>query len=367
MKNISRKLVAGLALSGVFGLANATPCDDALSNYSFYIQSGFTSNAEEIAENHSECFPGGPVASNTQIAATAGIQAAANSNAVTGRLLSPAGSPIAIANNGYQARGLAAGGMPAPWNVWGNVDQTNSDFSYAGPFGKQRGENDILTSVIGLDYSLSPIMVVGVSAAFDNGDGWGHNASAGAAPKNKTDTDGYMIAPYIGFQLDKSWALDASAGFGEGDFSATGGVKADIDRWFAAANLSYSRWVGNWQFNGKASYLYGNEETGNVKVNGVKFVNTASENTLGRLRVSAQASYWMNGFMPYAGLGYTSNVHRDSDVGSDPLGRDTFVATLGVNFFSLPNRITGGIYYEEELDRSHSDNRLISANINYRF
>lgn len=367
MKNISRKLVAGLALSGVFGLANATPCDQVLSFYDFYIQSGQTSNAQDVANNHSECFPGGAVASNTEIAATAGIQSGANSNAVTGRLLSPEGGPTAIASNGFQATGLAAGGTPARWNVWGNIDQTNTDFSYTAPFGKQRGDNDILTSVIGLDYALSPTMVLGVSAAFDNGDGWGLNTSSATKIKNKTDTDGYMIAPYIGYQLGKNWALDASVGFGEADFSATGGVKADIDRWFAAANLSYSRWVGNWQYNGKLGYLYGNEETGDARVNGVKVANTASENTLGRLRVSAQASYWMNGFMPYAGLGYTSNVHRDSDTGSDPLGRDTFLLTLGVNFFSLPNKITGGIYYEEELNRSNSDNRLISANINFRF
>ena len=367
MKDISRKLVAGVALAGVFGVANATGlgCDDILSNYSFYTQSGMTANAEAQFNNHSECFPGGPVASNTEIAATVGIQSSANSNAVTGRLLSPEGSPTAIASNGFQTRGLAAGSTPARWNVWGSVDQTNSDFSYTAPsLAKQRGDNDILTSVIGLDYAISPTMVVGVSAAFDNGDGSGRN---GANPKNKTDTDGYTIAPYIGLQLGKNWALDASAGFGEADYSATGGVKADIDRWFAAANLSYSRWVGNWQYNGKLGYLHGNEDAGNAKVNGVKLANTSTDNTLGRLRVSAQASYWMNGFMPYAGLGYTSNVHRDSDTGSDPLGRDTFVVTLGVNFFSLPNKVTGGIYYEEELDRSHSDNSLISANINFRF
>lgn len=365
MKNISRKLVAGVALSAVFGLANATPCGQALQSYNSLIQSGSISSAEEIAENHSECFPGGPVASNTEIAATAGIQAFANSNAVTGRLLSPAGSPTAMASNGYQAKGLAAGGMPAPWNVWGNVDQMNTDFSYTAPnLAKQRGDNDVLTSVIGVDYAISPTMVLGVSAAFDNGDGSARN---GANAKNKTDTDGYMIAPYIGVLLDKNWALDASVGFGEGDFSATGGVKADIDRWFAAANLSYSRWVGNWQFNGKAGYLYGDEETSDAKVNGAKLANTGSDNSLGRLRLSVQASYWMNGFMPYAGLGYTSNVHRDSDVGDDPLGRDTFVATLGINFFSLSKRITGGIYYEQELNRSHSDNNVISANINFRF
>jgi hypothetical protein len=365
MKYISRKFVAGVALSGVFGLANASSCEYVLDEYSYYTQFGYSEYADEIVQNHPECFPGGGATSNTQITATAGILSGATSKAVTGRLLSPEGSPTAIASNGLPTSGLAAGATPARWNAWANVDQTESNFSYTTPtLAKQRGENDILTSVIGVDYSISPTMVVGVSAAFDNGDGWGRN-NAGA--RNNTDTDGYTIAPYIGLQLGKNWALDASAGFGEADFSATGGVKADIDRWFAAANLSYARWVGNWQYTGKIGYLHGNEDTGNAKANGVTLAGTSSENTLGRLRVSAQASYWMNGFMPYAGLGYTSNVHRDSSVGSDPLGRDTFLLTLGVNFFSLANKITGGIYYEEELDRSHSDNSVISANINFRF
>ena len=98
MKSISRKLVAGAVLSGVFGLANAAECNDVLDSYGYYSQFGYSEYADEIVQNHPECFPGGGATSNTQIAATAGILSGANSKAVTGRLLSPEGSPIAIAS-----------------------------------------------------------------------------------------------------------------------------------------------------------------------------------------------------------------------------------------------------------------------------
>lgn len=359
------KFVAGGLLAGIASLASASPCDSALSSYESAISVGDTSQAEEIASNHPECFAGGAATSNTQLNATLFSQAGAISRALASRLIAPAGSPLA--SNGHAVKGVAAGGMTSAWSVWANYDQTDSNFSYTALNAfKSRGANDISNSVLGVDYAIASNMVVGVSAAFDRGNAWGLNTAPGNT-KNKSDTDGYTIAPYLGYQLSKEFALDVSAGWGSSDFSATGGVKADVDRWFAAGNLTYSRWMGNWQFNGKASYLHGEEDVSDSRQNGVKFVGTGSTNKLDQVRLGAQAGYWMNGFMPYAGLSYTSNIHRSSDTGDDPLGRDSFVATLGLNFFSLSSKMTGGVFYEEELSRNNSNNRLLSANINFRF
>jgi len=357
-----KKATAGLLLAGVHSLAFASPCDSAISSYSWYIENGYPEDAAEIVANHPECFGGGSATSSTQITATAFTQATAISRAINSRLNIGSGGPIASVGT---TTGLAAGGMPQAWNVWGNINQNDTRFRYTSPTAARvRGANDIFTAVIGGDYAWAPNMVVGVSVAFDDGNGWGQN---NAAAKNMTDTDGYLIAPYLGYQINKEWAVDVSAGLGSGDFSATGGVKAEADRWFAAANLSYARWMNNWQFTGKASYLHGEEDYGNTKINGVTALNTDSKNTLDQVRVGAQAGYWMNGFMPYAGLSYTADVHRSSSAGSNPLGRDSFVMTLGANFFSLSSKVTGGIFYEQELSRKRSDNQVIAANINFRF
>ena len=363
MINYLKKAAAALLLAGTSTLAFAqSACDSVLSDYSYWI--GFDpAYAAQIVTNHPECFGGGSATSSSEITATSFSQAFAISRAIGSRLNSGSGGPLASA--GAATTGLAAGSTPQAWNVWGNIDQNETDFSYFSNAGRSRGANDVQTTVLGVDYAVTPQMVVGLSLAMDRGDGWGQRNNNA---RNVNDIDGYLLAPYLGYQINKEWALDVSAGLGEGDFSATGGIRAEADRWFAAANLSYARWVGNWQFTGKASYLHGEEDYGNTKVNGVVQVKTASTNTLDQVRIGAQAGYWLNGFMPYAGLAYTSNIDRSSDLGNPPpVGRDTLVATLGVNFFSLSSKITGGVFYEEELSRTNSDNHVISANINFRF
>lgn len=364
-RNFKRTAV-GLVMAGASTFAFAqSSCDSVLSAYSEAVSIGDSSWASSIVSNHPECFGGeGPTSttSNIQISATSFTQATAISRAIAARVMPLSGGPIKSAQ---ATSGLAAGGMPQAWNVWANVDQNDTEFSYTNLAAtKTRGANDVLTTVIGADYALASNMVAGVSLAFDDGDGWGQIA---AGAKNKTSTDGYLLAPYLGYQLSKELSVDVSAGVGSGDYAGAGGLKAKADRWFAAANLNYARWMGDWQITGKASYLHGEEDYGNTKVNGVAQANTGSTNKLDQIRLNAQAGLWMNGFMPYAGLGYTSNVHRSSTAGSDPLGRDSFVATLGVNFFSLSSKVTGGLFYEQELNRKHADNQVISANVNFRF
>lgn len=112
------------------------------------------------------------------------------------------------------------------------------------------------------------------------------------------------------------------------------------------------------------SYLYGEEDYSSIKRDGVELLNSKTKNTLDQMRLGMQAGYVM-GFMPYAAISYANNLRRTSDIGKDYLGRDTFIATAGLNFFSASNRLSGGIFYSQELNRKHSDNDTISANINF--
>jgi hypothetical protein len=363
-----KKIAAVVALSGMSSLAFAqTTCDVALSSYSSAVASGFitggSGSATYIQANHPECFASGTTTSTTEIYATSFAQATAASRAIASRFSLLSGGPLASAGT----TGLSAGGLADKWNVWGNIDQNNTDYSYinATP-ALSTGGNDVTTSIIGFDFSLSPQMVVGVSAAFDRANGSG--TSPGAVVTS-THADGYQIAPYIGYQLSKELALDASVGLGSGDFSNSAGIKASADRWFAAANLSYARWMGNWQYTGKASYLHGEEKYEDSTIAGVKTANTGSTNKIDQLRLGAQASYWMNGVMPFAGLAYTSDFGRSNSApGSNyQLGRDAWVWSLGVNFISLSSKITGGLMYQVETNRTNSDNDILTANINFRF
>jgi hypothetical protein len=367
MKTIFRRVGIAGALAVTATTVWATPCEYALSSYAWYVSYGYTSDAEEIVSNHPECFGGSQATSRTQINATSFVQVNAISNALAMR--QPAAGPAPRAETGL--RGMAAGSGSGRWNVWGNLNNNDTRQSYTAANGaKAKNNADVMTTVFGLDYGLTPTVALGVSAAFDDGDGSGRNAAS--AVTNTIETDGYMIAPYVGWQISKVLSFDASAGFGRGRMETSGNTEATAGRWFAAANLNYTRWLDSFQFTGKASYLHGVEDYGDIKnsTTGAKFVGTDAKNTLGQLRLGAQVGYWMNGVMPFASLAYTNDVRRKTTqfgAPSNPIGRDGWLWSLGVNFYSLKDNVTGGIAYSQETGRNNQVFRGFMANINLRF
>jgi hypothetical protein len=368
MKSICRVGVAA-GLAAACGVASATPCDSALSSYEDAVL-GFApaSQASTLLSAHPECFPAGSVTSRVQINSTSFVQVSAISTALASRWF--ADGPVPRADAGV--RGMAAGGVGKAWNVWGNLNQNDTRQSYtaANAFNSKYDSN-IRNTVIGADYALSPTMAVGVSAAYDRGDGSGLNANPGNTP-NTFNSDGSMIAPYFGMQISKELAFDASIGLGRGKLRTDSSTEAKADRWFGGANLAYNRWMGNLQWTGKASYLHGEEKYDNSRdtATGATFVGTGAKNKIDQLQAGVQAGYWMNGFMPYAGLKYSSDVHRSTSqfgAGNDPIGKGAWVWALGVNFFSMSNGVTGGIAYNQEESRSNQKNNSLTANISLRF
>ena len=366
MKSIRRAGMA-IGLAAVSGVASATPCESALSSYESFVSSGQSTFASEILSNHPECFAGGATNSLNQINGTSFQHVTAISQAIALRFASDGPGPRAAAG----LRGMAAGSPAKKWNGWGNLGQNDTRQSYTTVNGNNsRTESDIFNGVLGADYSLSPAMVLGVSLAFDSGDIKGTNSAS--VDVNRIGSRGRALAPYFGMQITKELVFDASVGIGRGTLSSNTGTETETDRWFAAANLGYERWMGNLQFAGKASLLRGVEKYDDSKdlEDGTTFLRTGAKNTLDQLRLNAQASYWMNGFMPYAALGYTEDLDRKTtQFGAtvDPIGKGAWVWAIGANFIDVAHGITGGIAYRQEESRSNQRNKSITANVGIRF
>ena len=366
--NNGMRYLAGAALLTISGVAAAqTSCSSTLSSYASAVSSGFltggSGSAQYIVSNHPQCF-GGSVSAQASFNATSVAQTMAISNMLSNRLLS-SGGPTQLASNGVF--GMAAGAQIDKWNVWGNLTNNTTKVDYVNQGGTNtKNKNDILTTVIGADYALSPTMVFGLSGAFDNGDG---STTSGANPNTSLDTRGYMLAPYFGMQITKDLALDASVGFGSGRMSVGGDTKSDADRLFGGLNLSYSHWFQNIQLTGKLGYLHAEEDYGDSKTNGATNLYTKNKNKLDQFRAGVQVGYWMNGFMPYAGLAFTSDSRSISNqaMAVDVVGKSAALWTLGVNYFSLANKVTGGIAYNKESSRTNSNNDSLMANVSIRF
>ncbi len=363
-------LGTGLALASGLASAQSSECSIAVSDYAYYVSlgAGHESYAAEIMANHPACFGGSATNAQVQINATSFAQINAISGAMESRFLG-ARTPGQMASSG--TRGLAAGGAGKAFNVWGNLNNNDTRQSYKNTANQRiKNNSEVLNSVIGVDYALNPTLVVGVSAALDRGDLDSQNVGGGGA-KLGSNSKGYVIAPYLGYQLSKEVAFDASIGMGQGKLDSDGGVKAESDRWFGAANLAYNQWFGNLQLTGKLTYMHGEEKYGDIKLNGVSQAGTDSKNTIDQARLGAQAGYWLGGgFMPYAGLVFTRDLHRStSQFGTDfdPIGKNAWTWTLGVNFFSLASGVTGGIAFNQEEGRDNQKNRNLMANISVRF
>jgi hypothetical protein len=368
-KFVFQRLLGAFAL-GLLAFSNnavaSGTCDSSFYQaYQSCVSGGscspYSTPAQFVAA-HPHCFPGGSSASQAQVSSSSFQQIGAISAALSSRNTGGAG-PTQVTSAPVQ--GMAAGGKNA-WNVWGNVAENDTRQSYTVGVNAIRHDVNVTNAVVGADYALSPGLVFGVSGAFDRGDG-STQPGAAAARQNST-IEGYAIAPYLGYQLSKEFALDASIGFGSGKTSGAGNMESEGDRLFYSANLNYSRWVKDFQFTGKLGYLHGEEDFGNTKVNGVTMANTAAKNKLDRWQLGAQVAYWVgNGVQPYAGLSYLADRLSSSQGGGNPIGNSAWQWALGLNFFSLASGVTGGVAYTQEDGRSNQRNSALSANIGIRF
>ena len=288
-------------------------------------------------------------AAATQLITTTTLRHMQNiSNALSARAMARTGPPAKVADSGQQPYGIAAGGA-AGTNVWGNVSGDSNKYNN----GINRFSAKSTNAVFGADYALSPALALGLSAAFDR-----VNGNFGA---DYTST-GYSLAPYLGWQINKDWALDAAIGWGSSDLD-TAGVTTKADRFFYGTNLTYATWYNNLQVTGKASYLYGEEKYGTSTL-----IAQSIKNKIDQWRLGAQAGYWMGGgAMPYFGVAYSADSGRTGLAGGNDLGKNAWIWSLGINFFSLKNSLTGGIVYNSESGRSNSKSDNVMVNINYRY
>ena len=329
---------------------------------------------------HPECFgsSSNTAAGTKAIQATSLEQMLAISANVSKRSSVISAPPGAVADSGDRS-GLAAGNPSGKWNVWASVAENSNKydrglFALTGDATASRVnkfDNRIDNLVLGGDYQLAPNLALGFSAAFDRGRGSALSYFGAADPSKSVSTSGSSYAPYVGWQINKDWALDATVGWGDGKSTVDSTVTTDSKRFFYGANVGYTSWYGNWQLTGKGGYLFGQEKSDDSKNNGATLANTKVTNEVGQFRLAGQAAYWMNGVMPYFGLAYVTDDRSGTATAdqkfSTEMGKNAWVWSLGANFISIKNAMTGGIGYEQETGRDRSKNSKLMANINVRF
>ncbi|OQA34450.1 MAG: hypothetical protein BWY57_00460 [Betaproteobacteria bacterium ADurb.Bin341] len=354
-----------LLLGSGSALAQSSVYSECSSHYSMVYLGSIT--MDYFRQHHPECFSGnGGVVGQDVIRGTTLWQNFAITNVVNNRF-PDAGAPEQFVSRGVT--GLSAGASPSKWSTWANYNGNNQRYTAYGPR-TSRSESETGNLVVGADYLITPRFVLGASLAIDESEARSYpnatQVALGITLPLNIETHGYSIAPYLGWQITPEWTLDASAGWGKGRYLDNISY-AKSDRRFAAINLSYTRWFGNWQALGKASYFHATEKYGDTTVNTVGVIaGSGYRNKLSQFRLGGQVGYWANGTMPYAGLAYTNDVSRSAQANT-PWDRSALVMTLGVDFTSVKNGVTAGFAYNREMGRSDSRNYNFIGSLNIRF
>ncbi|WP_170425151.1 autotransporter outer membrane beta-barrel domain-containing protein [Ruegeria arenilitoris] len=117
---------------------------------------------------------------------------------------------------------------PTPWNVW-------TDFTFT-QVEDTRGVRDLDVNdryfAVGIDRLVTPALVLGVQAEFDNTD------SSAFGGLFEQDTNGWAVGPYFALRMAENWTLNGLATVGQlsSDVSLLG-LTGDFDRMRWRANL----------------------------------------------------------------------------------------------------------------------------------
>lgn len=381
MKKVLSLLLSVILLAAFSKTASAVACVDVM----LFISAcgGQPSCVAFYQANHPECFgaSSSTATSSQQINSTVNQQMMFISRAVSMRMMVRRKTrPGDATGDSGQSFGMAAGDPAAQWNLWGSANTDNNTYergNYVDSGGTTRNSKasfDVTNLALGGDYQLTPTVAGGLSVAFDNSRGSAQSFAVNTwNPATPQSTNGYTVAPYVGWQIDQNWFLDATLGTGSVRMDASG-AKGRSNRLFYGANLNYVSWKDSWQLTGRGSLLHGEERSGNLSAaNGVVLAGTSATNKIDQFRLEAQAGYWMNdSTMPYLGIGYSDDIGRSTTLNSaaqlaSEIGRNAVLWTAGINFFSLKNSITGGLAYNQVTGRTHARNHTLMANINFRY
>jgi hypothetical protein len=370
MRVLHNVFVGALVLVATSALASTT-CSSVYDSLASNIASnatppaGYSSWLAHDSAKYPQCFSASTAAAQAQMSGTSLQQVGVTSSVISARLNGgPAGGASKSAS--LPQSGMAAGSTPEKWNAWVSAAQNDTRQNYTQGTNAISSSTDIRNVVIGGDYMVTSAVAWGASLAIDSGDNSG-TTNGGAALTS--DSQGYSLAPYVGWQINQDWTLDASAGLGRGKLTATNS-ETKSRRLFVGGNLNFNRWAGDWQYTGKLGLMHAEEKSDDIRNAGAAIANTATTNKMNRLQAGAQIGYWTSGgAMPYAAVTLLSDSRSTTNNGgaSDPIGKTAAQWALGVNFFSLNSGVTGGVSYMAESSRSNQKNNALMGNLNFRF
>lgn len=269
----------------------------------------------------------------------------------------------------FQESGLNAGDGMMNYGIWGSYSYSDFDNDFISTAFDGHRHNVLA----GIDISPWDNTVLGIAFGYETSD------IDTRFNRGNQESDGFTIAPYIGYLLTDNWSVDAAVGYSSVDFDqyrtdpATGAritSSPDADRWFGTLNVNgFTSW-NNWLFGGRIGLLHArNIQESFVESNGAVTNKFTSE--LGQWNVGGDVAYSFEQFEPFARLVYERDFSMTeiTVVGGGPQpsnDRDNFVFGAGIRYFSARG-ITGNLEWNKRFDRDDFNEDTFSLTVRMDF
>ncbi len=264
--------------------------------------------------------------------------------------------------------GMAAGGGDGRLGVWvsGGWSQIEDDLA------STAYDGDIYNMLVGGDYQFNDRFLGGVALGYESSD---------VDTKFNTgniESDGFTIAPYAGYVLNRYLTVDVSGGFTFADYDMSRNPAAGApvtgstegDRWFIGGNLNGYYAVNRFTLGGRVGYLYTKEsQDAFTESNGTAIAN--NDISIGQFRLGGTVGYQLGKVEPYVTGTYVYDAQQEKitvSPGQAAPANDRSGMDVGGGIrFSLSDRVTGGVEGTTHVGRDNFDSTSLTGNLRIKF
>ena len=292
------------------------------------------------------------------------------------RTASKTGSPMTVAlNQDHGSIGLAGGDKRRGLGVWFQGAYVHFDNDQSA----LQFDGHVFTGLVGIDKrSPDDRLIVGVSAGYE---GTGIDTTFN---RGNLDADGFVIAPYLSYELNDGFSIDATLGYARVAYdmdrrdpitSEVFSGSTDANRYFGSLTGSYDHVSHKWRYGAHVGARYSYEGRDSFTETGTTGTTVAvgSQNThLGQAIFGGTIGYDFGMFKPYVtGQGEYDFTKTDDPVvaanQTQPSDSDFGLRLgLGTDIDIAPN-ITGSFEVNSVLLRSSYSEYVGKARIRVEF
>lgn len=266
--------------------------------------------------------------------------------------------------------GKAAGSAPPRWGMWANASHADLRNTQAGA----DFDASVIDALAGIDAMVTDRLLLGVAGGFESTNVKTHFNDG------TLKGQGWALAPYGAFIINKVFSIDATIGRAEIDYDSSrqfGAVSGHTNgtRWFASVSGNANTMVDNWVLGSSLGFLYATEtQDAYTETDGSEVDETKTR--LGQMRLTPKVGYRLpmefGSVTPYGSARLEYDVNKTPAQPVDSVGTMASDSRFGTTFAvgvnaNIGDGLSANLEASSTQFRENIETTIFSGTIRYRF